>query len=405
MTTIPTPALIAASPLRIGVLGLGRAFTLMLPTFLQDPRVKLVAAADPLPSARTQFQADFHAPTFDAVDAVCAHPDVQVVYVATPHQFHADHACLAAAHGKHVLVEKPMALTLNECTRMIEACKHAGVHLLVGHSHSFNLSIRRTREIIDSGVYGRVRMIHAMNYTDFLYRPRRPEELDTTAGGGIIHSQAAHQIDIVRLLGSGRVTSVRAHTGNWDASRSTEGAYSALLAFEGGAFASATYSGYGHFDSDSLMGDIGEIGQAKNPDDHGAARRRLLQAASAEAETTLKAARNYGGTLYARTTALPCQKGNQHFGHLVVSCERADLRPGPLGIAIDTDGERLFEALPAPHIPRAEVIDELFAAVLQNAPPVHSGPWARATTEVCLQILASSRSQADCFMRHQVGCP
>ena len=396
-------ALLAASPLRIGVLGLGRAFTLMLPTFLQDPRVKLVAAADPLPTARAQFQADFQAPAFESAEAVCAHPDVQVVYVATPHQFHADHVCLAAAQGKHVLVEKPMALSIQECTRMIEACTQAGVHLLVGHSHSFNLPIRRTREIIDSGIYGAVRMIHAMNYTDFLYRPRRPEELDTAAGGGVIHSQAAHQIDIVRLLGGGRVTSVRAHTGNWDARRNTEGAYSALLAFESGAFASAIYSGYGHFDSDRLQGDIGEMGQAKNPADHGAARRRLQLATSPAQEAALKAARNYGGALYARDTSLPSPKGNQHFGHLLVSCDGADLRPGPLGIAIDTDDQQLFEALPAPLIPRIEVIDELFAAVAHSVPPLHSGLWARATTEVCQQILASARNNTECFMQHQVS--
>ena len=409
-----TSLLTTEPPLRIGVLGLGRAFTLMLPTFLQDQRVKLVAAADPLPAARAQFEADLSAPAFDSVQAVCAHPEVQVVYVATPHQFHADHVCLAAAHGKHVLVEKPMALTLKECTRMVEACTEAGVHLVVGHSHSFNSPIRRTREIIDSGIYGPVRMIHAMNYTDFLYRPRRPEELDTAAGGGVIHSQAAHQIDIVRLLGGGKVKSVRAHTGNWDARRNTEGAYSALLAFEGGAFdggalnggafASATYSGYGHFDSDRLLGDIGEMGQAKNPADHGAARKRLLHAASAAQETALKAARNYGGALYSRAAALPAAVAHQHFGHLVVSCEGADLRPSPLGVAIDTHDAQLFEALPAPQIPRTEVIDELFAAVTRNVPPVHSGPWARATTEVCLQILESARTNAECFMQHQVGC-
>ncbi len=48
-------------------------------------------------------------------------------------------------------------------------------------------------------------MINALNYTDFLYRPRRPEELDTAQGGGAMFSQAAHQVDIVRLLGGGRV--------------------------------------------------------------------------------------------------------------------------------------------------------------------------------------------------------
>ncbi|WP_421955869.1 Gfo/Idh/MocA family protein [Polaromonas sp.] len=390
-------------PLNIGVVGLGRAFTLMLPTFVHDSRVRLVAATDPIAAAQAQFGKDFSAPTHDSVEALCANPDVDAVYIASPHQFHAEHVCLAAAHGKHALVEKPMALSLDECSRMIEAARSAGVHLIVGHSHSFNTPIKRTRQIIDSGAYGAVKMITALNFTDFLYRPRRPEELDTQAGGGVIHSQATHQIDIVRLLGGGLVRSVQAHTGAWDSARPTEGAYSALLGFEGGAFASATYSGYGHYDSDELMGNIGEMGQAKNPQDYGAARKRLVNAASAEEESRLKAARNYGGSLYTGTPSLPAGLAHQHFGHIIVSCEKADLRPTPSGIEIYGDGQRSFELLPPPAVPRSEVIDELYGAVFEGRDPLHSGAWARATTEVCLAILEAARSGSAQPMRHQVA--
>src|SRR5438094_342005 len=83
-------------------------------------------------------------------------------------------------------------------------------------------------------------------------RPRRPEELVTARGGGVMFSQAAHQVDIVRLLAGGRVSLVRALTGSWDSRRPTEGAYAALLAFEDGACASLAYSGYGHFDTDEF---------------------------------------------------------------------------------------------------------------------------------------------------------
>lgn len=389
--------------LRIGVAGLGRAFTLMLPTFRQDPRVKLVAAADPLPQARAQFERDFGAPTYASIEALCADPQVQVLYVATPHQLHAEHVLAAARHGKHVLVEKPMALTLAECSAMVVATASAGVQMVVGHSHSFNAPILRTRAIIDSGRYGPVKMITAMNFTDFLYRPRRPEELDTSAGGGVVHSQATHQIDILRLLGGGLVRSVVAHTGAWDPARPTEGAYQALLQFEGGAFASATYSGYGHFDSDVLLGNIGEMGQAKRPQDYGAARKRLRSAVNAQDETRLKAARNYGGNLYQPTPAGAAPLAHQHFGHLVVSCERADLRPTATSVEIYTDEEQHVEMLPPPTIARSEVVDELCAAVLHGCAPLHSGPWARATTEVCLGILESARSGIPQPMQFQVA--
>ena len=90
------------------------------------------------------------------------------------------------------------------------------MHLVVGHSHSFDAPVRRLRALIASGEFGAVRMINAINYTDYLYRPRRPEELDTAQGGGAVFNQAAHQVDMVRLIGGGQVTSVRALTGAWD---------------------------------------------------------------------------------------------------------------------------------------------------------------------------------------------
>lgn len=390
--------------LRIGVVGLGRGFTSMLPTFVHDKRVRLVAATDRIAGARTQFERDFNAPSYDSIEALCADPAVQVVYVATPHQLHAEHVSIAASFGKHVLVEKPMALTVMECTQMIEAARQAGVHLIVGPSHSFDHPIRRTRELIQSGRYGEVKMITAAYFTDFLYRPRRPEELVTSLGGGVVHSQASHQMDIVRLLGGGLVSSVRAHTGNWDPQRSTEGAYSAVLGFESGAFATAVYSGYAHYDSDVLMHGIGEAGRKKNPQDYGSARQRLAEAsASPEQEAALKAARNYGGSLSVANTTLPADLAYQHFGHIVVSCEGADLRPTPTGIEIYADRKKTVEPLPQPLVPRAEVIDELCATVLRDQPAIHSGEWARATTELCLAVLDSANARAEMALHYQVA--
>jgi len=153
----------AERKLRVGVAGLGRAFALMLPTFAGDPRVTLVAAADRRAEARARFAADFSARSYASVEELCADPAVDAVYVATPHQFHARHAVLAARHGKHLLVEKPMALSLAECSAIIAAAKAAGVHLVVGHSHSFDAPVARLRALIASGAFGTVRMINAVN--------------------------------------------------------------------------------------------------------------------------------------------------------------------------------------------------------------------------------------------------
>ena len=378
---------------------------MMLPTLAADPRIELVAAADPRPEATRRFAADFGARTYDAFAPLCADPAVDAIYIATPHQHHAEHAIAAAAHGKHLLVEKPMAITLVECRQMIEAARWAGVHLVVGHSHSFDRPIARAREIVAGGTVGAVRMITAQYHTDFLYRPRRPEELDTARGGGAVFSQGAHQIDIVRLLGGGRVRSVRAQTGAWDAARPTEGAYAALLTFDDGAFASLTYSGYGHFDGNELCGGYTEVGLPMDPSRYGAARRGLALATNAAQEAAAKNARNYGGADYAASTDNMPRPWHQHFGLVIVSCERADLRPLPNGVMIYGDGDATLDPLPPPGVPRAEVVDELVAAVLDGVPPLHDGAWAMATLEVCVAVLASAREQREVALEHQVRVP
>ncbi len=385
--------------LRVGVAGLGRAFTVMLPTFTGDPRVKLVAAADTRAEARQRFAADFGAKSYATVEELCADPAVEAVYVATPHQYHAQHAVLGAQHGKHLLIEKPIALTLDECTTIVGAARRARVQLVVGHSHSFNAPVARLRGLIESGDFGAVRMINAIDYTDYLYRPRRPEELDTAQGGGAVFNQAAHQVDIVRLVGGGRVASVRAATGAWDPSRPTEGAYAALLTFADGAFASLTYSGYGHFDSDEWQGWIGEMGQKKTPY-AGSSSPRF---AHARDEAAFKNARNYGGPDYRPPLAQA--PAHQHFGTLLVSCDRADLRALPNGVMVYQNGAARLDPLPPPPAPRAEVIDELYRAIVHGDAPLHDGAWATATLEVVLAILRSAREGRDVVLSHQVALP
>ena len=163
------------------------------------------AAADPHPAPREAFARDLNARAYEDVRMLVADPAVEVVYIATPHQFHAPHAILAAEHGKHVILEKPMALTLADCDAIIAAVERHKVHLIVGHTHAFDPAVRLMREIIARGELGRLGLIHSFNYTNYLYRPRRPEELDTAKGGGILFNQVPHQIDTARLLAGGVV--------------------------------------------------------------------------------------------------------------------------------------------------------------------------------------------------------
>lgn len=408
-----TSAAVSQSPtLRIGVAGLGRAFTLMLPSFVADARVRLVAACDPRQEACHRFVQDFAGRIHASVESLCNDPGVDAVYIATPHEWHAEHVCMAAAAGKHVLVEKPLALTLQDCQRMQQAVAQAGVQLVVGHSHSFNAPVLETRRIIERGEFGAVRLINAQYYTDFLYRPRRPEELDSARGGGVVFSQGAHQVDIVRLLAGGLARSVRALCGNWDATRPTEGAYAALVPFENGAFASLLYNGYGYFDGDEQAGWVSELGLDKDPAAWRSGRSRLQAGTlNQQSEAAAKAARNYGGKAYVAAGGLsgannnngtdPVTRHHQHFGHIVVSCEAADLRPGPDGVTVYADGGRSLRRLPLSGVPRVEVLDEWLAAIAGTRAPLHDARWSLASMELCLALLASARSGTEQALQQQ----
>ncbi len=385
-------------PLRIGIIGLGRAFVLMLPTFRLDDRVQVVAAFDPRPSARDQFARDFGGRTYESARDLCADPTVEAIYIASPHQYHCEHAIEAARAAKHALVEKPMAITIDEALRMIAAFDRSDQHLIVGPCHSFDAPILKAREVIASGAIGQVRMIHALNCTDFLYRPRRPEELRTEEGGGVVFSQGVHQIDVVRLLCGEKADQVSAMTGSWDPGRLTEGAYSATLSFECGAFASLTYSGYARFDSDVWQDWIGELGQRKDPQIYGSARKALANLRSPQAEADLKATRTYGPNLSPPNPA----EHHEHFGPMIVFGERGDIRITPHGVHLYTDSEAEFIPCAFEH-PRADVIKALWSAIRDGAPPPQTGAWGLASLEICHAIIESSRQRQPIGLRHQIG--
>ncbi len=386
-------------PLRLGIAGLGMAGAMMIHAATRHPGVMLRAAADPHQAPRDAFARDFGAAYAD-IEQLCNDPAVEAIYIATPHQAHAAHAILAAAHGKHIILEKPMALTLDDCDAIIAAVERCGVTLTVGHTHAFDPAVRTMRRIIAGGEIGELAMIATFNYTNYLYRPRRPEELDTGQGGGIMFNQVPHQIDVIRLLGGGRLRSVRAQVSALDPARPTEGSCVAFLAFESGASASLVYSGYDFFDSDELHFWVSEGGAPKCPGTHGAARRAL--AARVAAETQLRI------DTYAYREASGAPAPHQpHFGVTIATCARGELRASRDGVIVyDESGSREVPLRRGPGAPgRVEVLDDMRAALRTGRRPVHDGRWGKASVETALAMLRSSREGREVTLEHQVPVP
>jgi phthalate 4,5-cis-dihydrodiol dehydrogenase len=390
--------------LRLGVAGLGVASTQILPPISALPHIKIAAACDLRIDALQKFRQTYHGETYTSVEGLCASPNVDAVYIATPNQLHAQHAITAAEHKKHIIVEKPMALSIAECEAMNEAAEKNSVYLLCGHTHSFDPPVRKMREIVKNGDLGKLCMINSWNYNEFMYRPRMKHEL--AMSHGVVLNQGPHHVDIARLIGGGKVRSVRAITGIWDKARGHEGSYTCFLEFEDGTPATLVYSGYGFFDTAELFGWIGEGGQHRDPDTNLQVRKKLREVSSPEEEEQLKEAMRFGGRREGEFSHVwSGQRKQPFFGCTVVSCERGDIRQTPDGLIIYGESEKKEIALPAGSRGREAEIEELYDAVIHGRPIFHDGRWGEATLEVCLAILESSRQRKEILLSHQVPSP
>ena len=390
--------------LRLGMAGLGVASTQILPPMSKLSFIKITAAADTRTDAVAKFREQYKAEGYTSVEELCASPNVDAVYIATPNSLHAEHAITAARHKKHIIVEKPMAMTLAECDAMNEAAEKYGVKLLCGHTHSFDAPIRKMREIVTSGELGKLCMINSWNYNEFMYRPRMKHELAMTRG--VVLNQGPHHVDIVRLLGGGMVRSVRAMTGVWDPAREWEGSYTCYLEFADGTPATLIYSGYGFFDTAELFHWVGEGGQHRAPETNLTVRRKLREVRSAAEEEQLKEGMRFGGQREGEYSHVWSGERKQpFFGHTVVSCQKGDIRQTPDGLKIYGESEQREILLPAGSRGRDAEVEELYDAVVKGRPVLHGGRWGAATLEVCLAMLESAKERKEIYLSHQVPSP
>ncbi|MGZ8494428.1 MAG: Gfo/Idh/MocA family oxidoreductase [Candidatus Binatia bacterium] len=390
--------------LRLGMAGLGVASTQIMPPIAKLPFIKITAAADMRADAVAKFREQYKAEGYTSVEELCASPNVDAVYIATPNSLHAEHAIIAAKHKKHIIVEKPMAMNLAECDAMNEAADKHGVKLLCGHTHSFDPPIRKIREIVKSGELGKLCMINTWNYNEFMYRPRMKHELAMTRG--VVLNQGPHHVDVVRLIGGGMVRSVRAMTGIWDPAREWEGSYTCYLEFADGTPATLVYSGYGFFDTAELFDWVGEGGQHRPPETNLNVRKSLREVRTAQEEEQLNEGMRFGGKREGEYSHVWSGARKQpFFGHTVVSCQKGDIRQTPDGLKIYGESEQREIALPAGSRGREAEVEELYDAVVKARPVFHGGRWGAATLEVCLAMLESAKQRKEIMLSHQVPSP
>jgi phthalate 4,5-cis-dihydrodiol dehydrogenase len=396
--------------LRLGIAGLGVASTLFLPGIERYANAKITAAADLRRGALDAFQARYGAQIYESVEQLCQDREVDAVWIATPNQFHHRHTVMAAEAGKHIICTKPMALTVAECEAMCDAADRAGVKLLCGQTWSMSPDIQAMRRIVASGELGRLIAINVWFSTDWLIKPRVREELDEALGGGVVYRHAPHLIDTVRLLGGGKVRSVRASVGRWMRERPCPGNFSAYLEFEDGTPATIVYSGYGYFDTSELTWGIGN---RMYGDDERVRVRRALRRGEADQEAAKEHLRFGAGapnleSLGVGATVAPTVGTRAKipwFGLTVASFERGEVRQSPNGLYLyDDDGRREVPVEGGRDSGLVEV-KELYEAVVAGKPIVHDGRWAMATLEVGNAMIQSAHERREILLTHQVPLP
>lgn len=203
-----------AKKFRAGVIGCGSiAQALHLPGYADHPAVDLVAACDPDQRRRKEASERFSVErTYADYREMFEAEELDVVSVATPNRFHAEHAVAALEAGAHVLLEKPAALSMKEIAQIKSTVRKSGKVLMVGYSHRFHRGNLKAKKMVDEGVIGepymiRVRFAHTgpipgWAKSDWFYEPN-------LAGGGALLDMGIHAIDQCLWFG-GPVRAVQA---------------------------------------------------------------------------------------------------------------------------------------------------------------------------------------------------
>ena len=203
----------AGSSLRVALVGCGRISRNHFEAIASTPGVELSAVCDVIPERADAAARALGVPAFTSYEEMLRDATCDIVSVTTPSGLHPVHAEMAARSGKHVVCEKPMAISIEAADAMMRVCDEAGVRLFVVMQNRLNPAVQLLRRAIDKGRFGR---IYTVNSTVRWTRPQEYYDQADWRGtwaldGGAIMNQASHYVDLMQWL-AGPVESVMAYT-------------------------------------------------------------------------------------------------------------------------------------------------------------------------------------------------
>lgn len=198
---------------------------------------RLAAVCDVKPERAREYGEKYDVPWFEDLDAMMTSgTEIDAVAVLTPSGDHARNAVDVAGYGKHVVVEKPMALRIRDADRMIEACDRAGVRLFVVKQNRYNNAVQELRKALDAGRFGKIVMgtVRVRWCRPQAYYDQDPWRGTWAEDGGVFSNQASHHVDLLEwMLGQPETVFARTRTALVDIEAEDTGI--AMLQFRGGA--------------------------------------------------------------------------------------------------------------------------------------------------------------------------
>jgi UDP-N-acetyl-2-amino-2-deoxyglucuronate dehydrogenase len=221
---------------RVALVGCGRISKNHFEAIDQIDGLELVAVSDADAERAKQAGAQWNVPHFTSYEQMLAESKPDIVTIATPSGLHAEQGVAAAKAGKHVVMEKPMAISLTGADALVQACDKAGVQLFVVKQNRLNPPVQLLRRAVDKNRFGRIYMA---NCTVHWARPQEYYDQAPWRGtwefdGGAFMNQASHYVDLVQWL-MGPVESVMAKTATLARRIETEDSGIAILKFRSGA--------------------------------------------------------------------------------------------------------------------------------------------------------------------------
>jgi predicted dehydrogenase len=227
-------------PIRYAVVGLGRAgWDIHVRQLRNRTDAKIVAVADPVAERREQAGTELGCRAHESLSKLLKQQHVEVVIVATPSAQHAADTIRALKAHKHVVVEKPMALGVAEADRMIRAANECGRKLFVHQNYRFFPEYLHMRDVISSGVLGK--LFHIRAYVSSFSRRNDWQTLSRN-GGGLLNNHGAHTFDQLLQLAPGRVSQVWGDLRKVVSAGDVEDHVKAMIRFDSGVTADVELS-------------------------------------------------------------------------------------------------------------------------------------------------------------------